>query len=615
MAQQQKNQAEDTQQQSDAAPQRPGDMSERRQQTTASYQPPGLQQNHSSVGSIARRETAHLESRPENVRSNTTRLDTRPDNARSNTANTGMTHMGSIRNTPTARKSRATRENVRQEPPRRPEKKQQQVVDVDNDYFSLNPWYNEQKSKPVFGLGAPLPRTVRKGMWWGRGDLRKSLYKVDDQDAEGVAQQDYADGKVLEEDSEDSEVTLGGGQRPQPGRDPSQFQTTVDGRKVNMRRVPTSEADQFLGRNRGQDPGSHEHHDGQDRAPINEHGLDYANGRGDRQHFGLQDGLPPLQEHDTNTTSQTKQEEKEIQQREETAEREFYNQYRNPIARLRAKYPQAPAEFLATFVYLLIGLCVNLSVATSQQSTGSFETQAWGWGFAVMIGIYLGGGVSGSHLSPTISISLSVYRGFPWRMAIVYICMQLLAGLAAGAVSYALYADAIHQVDPGLTLEMTGKALFPQGPLYSTATGFFNDFVYMAIFVCVIFALGDDQNSPPGQGMTAFVVGLTGFVTMIGLGYNTGLGISPARDLGPRLIGLWVGYDSAFENGYWAYGSWGASIAGALCGGLMYDICIFVGGESPVNYRWPQPGDIKWKAIEKKNHAKEQAKDQIQKVA
>jgi aquaglyceroporin related protein len=32
-------------------------------------------------------------------------------------------------------------------------------------------------------------------MWWGRGDLRKSLYKVDDQDAEGVAQQDYADGK------------------------------------------------------------------------------------------------------------------------------------------------------------------------------------------------------------------------------------------------------------------------------------------------------------------------------------------------------------------------------------------------------------------------------------
>jgi aquaglyceroporin related protein len=161
---------------------------------------------------------------------------------------------------------------------------------------------------------------------------------------------------------------------------------------------------------------------------------------------------------------------------------------------------------------------------------------------------------------------------------------------------------------------MTGKALFPKGPVYSTATGFFNDFVYMAIFVCVIFALGDDQNSPPGQGMTAFIVGLTGYVTMIGLGYNTGLGISPARDLGPRLIALWVGYEDAFSNGYWAYGSWGASISGALVGGLFYDLCIFVGGESPVNYRWPQPGDIKWKAKEKKNQAKEKAKDKIQRI-
>lgn len=517
--------------------------------------------------------------------------------------------MGSIRNTPS---NTATRGNVTQEPTRRPEKKQQQVVDVDNDYFTLNPWYNEQKQKPVFGLGAPLPRTVRRGMWWGRGDLRKSLYKIDEDD--GISRQDgldFGDGKVLEEDSEDSQETLNAGSNTNSQGNPDRFQTVVNGRRVNVKRVPTSEANQVLGLNHNQDSHTHEHHDGQTRAPVNEHGLEYADESGQHQHFGLQDGLPPLQERATNETSQTKEEEKEIQQREEEEERDFYNQYRNPIARFRAKYPQAPAEFLATFMYLLIGLCVNLSVATSQQGTGSFETQAWGWGFAAMIGIYLGGGVSGSHLSPTVSISLSVFRGFPWKMAIVYICMQLLAGLAAGAVAYAVYHDAIHEVDPGLTLDMTGKALFPKGPIYSTTTGFFNDFVYMAIFVCVVFALGDDQNSPPGQGMTAFIVGLTGMVTMIGLGYNTGLGISPARDLGPRLVAYWVGYKDAFSSGYWAYGCWGASISGALCGGLLYDTCVFVGGESPVNYRWPQPGDIKWRA----RQTKDLAKDKIQQVA
>ncbi|USP74583.1 hypothetical protein yc1106_01857 [Curvularia clavata] len=546
---------------------------------------------------------------PSMGRLDTVRLPSRPQNGRTNTAATSMAPMGSIRNTPS---KTATRENVRQEPPRRPEKKQQQVVDVDNDYFALNPWYNEQKQKPVFGLGAPLPRTVRRGMWWGRGDMRKSLYKIDNDD--GVSRQDgldFDDRKVLEEEPGDSQETLNAEQHPNSHQDPERFQTIIDGRRVNVKRVPTEEANQVLGRHHGEHSRTQEHHDGQSRAPVDEHGLEFSDGRGQQQHFGLQDGLPPLQERASQETSQTTKEGAEIQKRQQEEEREFYNQYRNPIARLRAKYPQAPAEFLATFIYLLIGLCVNLSVATSQQSTGSFETQAWGWGFAVMIGIYIGGGVSGSHLSPTISISLSIFRGFPWKMAIVYICMQLLAGLTAGAVAYALYHDAIHKVDPGLTLEMTGKAIFPQGPIYSTATGFFNDFVYMTIFVCVVFAVGDDQNSPPGQGMTAFIVGLTGMVTMIGLGYNTGLGISPARDLGPRLVAYWVGYKDAFSTGYWAYGSWGASISGALCGGLLYDTCVFVGGESPVNYRWPQPGDIKWRARETKKHAK----DKIQQVA
>jgi aquaglyceroporin related protein len=88
-------------------------------------------------------------------------------------------------------------------------------------------------------------------------------------------------------------------------------------------------------------------------------------------------------------------------------------------------------------VYLFLGISANLSVATSQQQTGTFESQAWAWGFAVTVGIYLSGGVSGGHLSPTVTLALSVFRGFPWKMAIVYICMQMLAGLAAGGLAYA----------------------------------------------------------------------------------------------------------------------------------------------------------------------------------
>jgi aquaglyceroporin related protein len=530
----------------------------------------------------------------------------------------------------------------------RVERIQEPTVDIQDDYFTLNPWYNQQKAKPVFGLAAPLPRTVRKGMWWGRGDMKKSLYKVDEdeQDADGIDRNDALDfqkdiGSWTNLIQQDNHLTLAGdfdidsnstqvapahhGSQGSNAPDPELIRTTIEGRKVNMRRVPTAEATRLQSQDSHAPTHQTSHQsshiadpDSQNRAPVNEHGLTYNNqnpheGNQDnsRHQFGLADGLPPLQELDSHKTSDSAKEEKEAKKREHAAEQEYYNQYRNPIARLRAQYPQAPAEFLATFIYLFLGLCVNLSVATSGSTTGSFETQAWGWGFAVMIGIYLAGGVSGAHLSPTISISLTVYRGFPWRMAIVYIAVQMLAGLCAGALAYGLYYDAIMAVDPGLTLDLTGKALFPKGPSFSTAGGFFNDFVYMAIWVCVAFALGDDQNSPPGQGMTALIFGLNGFLTMVALGYNTGLGISPARDLGPRLVGLWAGYDSAFESGYWAYGPWGASIAGALFGGLIYDLFIFVGGESPVNYRWPQPGDIKWRA----KKTKDEVKDKIQRMA
>lgn len=74
-----------------------------------------------------------------------------------------------------------TNQTARTSDTQRLEKKQQQLVDVENEYFKLNPWYNQQKEKPVFGLGQPLPHTMRRGMWWGKSDLKK---KMEDLEAE-----------------------------------------------------------------------------------------------------------------------------------------------------------------------------------------------------------------------------------------------------------------------------------------------------------------------------------------------------------------------------------------------------------------------------------------------
>lgn len=116
-----------------------------------------------------------------------------------------------------------------------------------------------------------------------------------------------------------------------------------------MRR-PTSNTHSMAGKQRSDDFSSA-------RAPINEHGLtETAQGQGTngRSNFGLQDGLHPLQELDTGETTQTQKEEKETEKHEHEEQQEYYNQYRNPIARFRAQYPQASAEFLAVRVSVVM---------------------------------------------------------------------------------------------------------------------------------------------------------------------------------------------------------------------------------------------------------------------
>ena len=110
--------------------------------------------------------------------------------------------------------------------------------------------------------------------------------------------------------------------------------------------------------------------------------------------------------------------------------------------------------------------------------------------------------------------------------------------------------------------------------------------------------------------MSALIYGFMTYLLSITMGYN-GLGISPARDLGPRCVAWWVGYGKGtFATGWWALGPIAAGLTGSLCGALLYDVFIFAGGESPVNYTWPGPSDIKWRLKTRKD----QAKDNLEKL-
>ena len=156
--------------------------------------------------------------------------------------------------------------------------------------------------------------------------------------------------------------------------------------------------------------------------------------------------------------------------------------------------------------------------------------------------------------NPMISINLSVFRGFPARKAVIYICSQILGAICAVWIAYGIYKDALMNYDPAKDPQNSGKAFFTLPAKFATPqTAFFTDFTSAAVMSGVVMAMGDDSNSPPGAGMHALIIGLVGFAVAACLGYNTGPQTNPAKDLATRFVPNVVGYGSdMWANGWWA---------------------------------------------------------------
>ncbi|CAJ2500338.1 Uu.00g031910.m01.CDS01 [Anthostomella pinea] len=459
--------------------------------------------------------------------------------------------------------------NVHRSPPRNPPGADARWVD--QAYRDANPWYSQADKKPIFSLGRPLPRTVR----WNSQNKQADAGTQAARGAPSKSKEDLAElGEVDSDDAISPDLEK---QATTQSRQPEAARHTTDG---------TSHGDKFNdvgqpvfnympgGSNTNVSAamsrrGTNESHARQTKNKTDEEG------EGEKPDYGIDS--EPLGQREADAVEQTDRDPDE---------------FRNWWARLRARHPEPLAEFLATGVAVFLGLAGTLSVnlsANQPSPYGTYETSCWAWGFAWMFGIYLGGGVSGAHMNPAISVSLSLFRGFPWKQCLYYVVAQFIASFVAGGLAYGCFADTIRSVDP--TMSNTALSFFSTPPDWvSLGTAFLNQMVGSAIMMIAVFALGDDQNNPPGAGMHAFVLGLLVTTLKMTLGFNIGSALNPASDFGPRVIAYASGYHGSevFSTNWWLYGPWLATLAGSVVGCSVYDGFIFTGSESPINYRVPQ---------------------------
>lgn len=249
------------------------------------------------------------------------------------------------------------------------------------------------------------------------------------------------------------------------------------------------------------------------------------------------------------------------------------------------------AEFLGTMVLLLFGdgvvAAVLLFLGFSGSSTGATSSWLlinWGWGFAVMLGVYVAGSISGAHLNPAVTVGLAVRGVFAWSKVGWYILAQVVGAWFAALLLFIEYNtgftsfEAANNIKRGTLAGTADAGVFFTSP--HTALGgtvvpiwnaVFDQVLGTFLLVFLILAITDARSTPPLSNIAPLIIGILVVAIGMSFGVDAGYAINPARDFGPRLFAWMAGWGEValpgngkgYDNYFWV------PIVAPLVGGAL----------------------------------------------
>jgi glycerol uptake facilitator protein len=261
------------------------------------------------------------------------------------------------------------------------------------------------------------------------------------------------------------------------------------------------------------------------------------------------------------------------------------------------------AEALGTFLLVFFG-CGAVHVAVLTGGLSGLWQVASVWAVAIMLAIYVVGGVSGAHINPAITVALAAARRFSWGDVVPYVAAQTAGAFVAAAALFLLYQPllAAKEKDKGVVRGEPGSEItamcygeyFPNpgrvgdgatpynatyhaeyNELVPESTAFIAEFLGTLILALVVFAVTDERNPAAPQSRLAPVfIGLTVAVLIVVIAPLTQACFNPARDFGPRVFAALAGWGNVALPGPRGLGFLTvyiiAPIAGATAGGALY---------------------------------------------
>ncbi|MFZ6849926.1 MIP/aquaporin family protein [Undibacterium sp. RuRC25W] len=221
------------------------------------------------------------------------------------------------------------------------------------------------------------------------------------------------------------------------------------------------------------------------------------------------------------------------------------------------------AEFIGTAILVLLGngVVANVILQKTKGFNSGLVVIALGWAMAVFVAVFCTATASGGHLNPVVTIALAVANKFAWSQVPGYILAQMAGGMAGAFLVWIMYYRHFAET----TCQDAKLAVFCTGPaIRSTCGNLASEAI--ATFV-LVFAVLNMAAPKIGLGaMNALPVGLLVLGIGVSLGGTTGYAMSPARDLGPRIMHAMLPIPGKRDSD-WKY-AW-VPVVGPLLGALF----------------------------------------------
>lgn len=229
-------------------------------------------------------------------------------------------------------------------------------------------------------------------------------------------------------------------------------------------------------------------------------------------------------------------------------------------------FKRSLAEAIGTF-WLVFGGCGAAVISCGVPNTGiGYVGVALAFGLTVLTMAYALGHISGAHLNPAVTLGQVAGGRFPAKEALPYIVAQVIGGLVAAAI---LYAIASPDLNAGIgAFASNGWSDLPGadgrnafgGKVFGVVPAFLTETVLTAVFLFVIMG-ATDKRAPAGLAPIAIGLCLT-LIHLISIPV-TNTSVNPARS---TAVAVFVG-GTALKQ-LWLF--WVAPILGGIIGGVAY---------------------------------------------